>query len=104
MARQCGITGQAPREGEEQMLIRLAPEDCAGELGRDGLPLTPGLYQVNRETYEKFRPRVAARLMKTQAIGDDGRPVWDAEALANGQLKPVMFIEHESQAHGAMVM
>lgn len=102
--RQCGVTGLAPREGEEQILIRLAAEDCMGETfgpdmpGKGGLPLTPGLYQVNKETYEKFQPRVARRLMKTQRINGDGFKVFDADG------NPVMYVGHESEAHGNMVM
>ena len=64
MARICGVSKIAPREGQGMWCIDVRAEDV--DLLKQALGMSddiePGLYQVIEETAEAYRPIVAARL------------------------------------------
>jgi len=68
MARQCGVCGQPPREGEEMRPIRLGTEDVEAvkellsEGGRKMRHEEIGLYMSCEECFTSHRKRVADRL------------------------------------------
>lgn len=85
MARMCGILKIALREDDPGTYkLRLAPEDVADETV-GGKPIEPGLYACSYDAFEKFTPRMHARLQKTPRIGHDGKPVLDEKG------EPVMM-------------
>ena len=86
--RVCSLLKIALREDDAgSAKLRLTAEDVAGETVA-GKPIEPGLYGhfLSRDAFEKFAPRVIARLQKTPAVGHDGHPVVGADG------KPAMVL------------
>ncbi len=94
VAAYCGISRRRLDVQENTYVIRLTVEDVKGQTDKNGQPIKPGVYSCGEEMYAKFRPIVAARLLKTQMIDANGKPVVDDDG------KPIMVITAEHEAHG----